>query len=164
VEKSLRKRLRTCRKTDYAMNDTRNFYDEIPEVSHVQQSLELMRSRTGRRPRFLFYHHAWTGVKPADKPIQEVPGIPFLQQAYMQSECEAGHSLPSNVVPMNASVLLYYTSMLTCHIKYTVTTIIFSVFRTQGINKTKKVDKILSSNHLHASTNYQPVNTWLSQC
>jgi len=115
VEKSLWKRLRTCLKTDYAMNDTRNFYDEIPEVSHVKQSLELVRSRTGR-PRFLFYHNVCTGFKPADKPIQDVPDIPFLQQAYMQSECEAGHSLHSNVVPMNASVLLYYTSMLTCHI------------------------------------------------
>jgi len=32
----------------------------------------------------------------------------------------------------------------------------------QRTNKTKKVDKILSSNLLHASTNYQPINTWLS--
>jgi len=84
------------------MNDTRNFYDEIPEVPHVQQSLELVRSRT-RRPSFFFYHHAYTGFRRADKPIQDVPNTPFLQQAYMQSKCEW---LLSNVVPTNASVLL----------------------------------------------------------
>ena len=49
VEKSLWKRLRTCRKTNYAMNDTRNFYDEIPEVPHVHTTVTSIGEVSNRK-------------------------------------------------------------------------------------------------------------------